>query len=266
MKASIRIQDRELTGKVVSIANQPEPAHWSASPNVRKYATLVRIDGEAAGLRPGMTAAVEILVDYRPDVLTVPVQAVVEQAGKFYCWVADSQNKPQKRPVILGLSNDKVIEVKDGVSESDDVLLSPRSVVPEAREEKPAEGPGGNVDRFGGPGAKGGGGPGDGKRQQRPEKKGDSPGPGGDGGPAGPGGSAPSGPGGGARGRGGDFTQLDRDGDGKVSREEAPAQFASFFDRLDSNKDGFIDQQEMAAARARRAASKPAVQEAGGGG
>jgi len=33
-----------------------------------------------------MTAAVEILVSNIKDVLSVPVQAVVEKSNKFYCW------------------------------------------------------------------------------------------------------------------------------------------------------------------------------------
>jgi hypothetical protein len=36
----------------------------------------------------------------------------------------------------------------------------------------------------------------------------------------------------------------DKDGDGKVSLEEAPERMKQFFDRLDANKDGFLDKQE----------------------
>jgi Ca2+-binding EF-hand superfamily protein len=45
---------------------------------------------------------------------------------------------------------------------------------------------------------------------------------------------------------------LDKDGDGRISRAEADAKaprLAKNFDRLDTNKDGFISQDEMAAAR-----------------
>jgi len=53
---------------------------------------------------------------------------------------------------------------------------------------------------------------------------------------------------------------LDTDGDGKVSKDEAPEQMRAFFDRIDGNGDGFIDKAEAdAAARARAAAG-------GGGG
>jgi collagen type III alpha len=48
-----------------------------------------------------------------------------------------------------------------------------------------------------------------------------------------------------------DPMQFDSDGDGKVSKAEAPEQMQSFFDRLDTNSDGFIDAEEIAAMRRR---------------
>ena len=39
--------------------------------------------------------------------------------------------------------------------------------------------------------------------------------------------------------------QFDTDKDGKVSKDEAPAQMSSFFDRLDTDGDGFITQSEI---------------------
>lgn len=135
MRAKVRIQDRELDGTVTSVATQPEPTGWF-SPNLKEYATIVRIDGHPQGLKPGMTAEVTILVDHLNDVLAVPVQCVVELSGGFYCWV-QTPSGPERRPVVLGASNNKLIEMKDGILEGDQVLLNPRALLSEARENNP---------------------------------------------------------------------------------------------------------------------------------
>lgn len=50
-----------------------------------------------------------------------------------------------------------------------------------------------------------------------------------------------------------DLMASDADGDGRVSKAEAPEPMAPFFDRMDANSDGFIDQDEIAEAARRRA-------------
>ncbi|MEM9659598.1 MAG: efflux RND transporter periplasmic adaptor subunit, partial [Planctomycetota bacterium] len=50
MPARVRIQEREFTGRVTSIANQASQAGWWAN-NVKKFETVVKIDGDP-GLKP----------------------------------------------------------------------------------------------------------------------------------------------------------------------------------------------------------------------
>lgn len=61
----------------------------------------------------------------------------------------------------------------------------------------------------------------------------------------GPGGAPQARPGGG-RGPGPDmFSRIDSDGDGKISKDEAPDRMAERFDEIDTNGDGFIDKEEQ---------------------
>lgn len=222
MRARVRMLGRDLQGTVTTIANQPEASSFF-SPNVKQYPTMVRIDGEQKDLKPGQTAEVEVLVAHLKSVISVPVVAVVEQGGKFYCWVRKGPSN-EKRPVVLGMSNSSHLEIKDGLVEGDEVVLNPRAVVPEARAQVTASG---DVDvnaAFGSapPGlefAPGAGGPsGEGKKAGKKGGKGKM-----------------------------DLTQMDRNGDGKVSKDEAPEQMQAMFAEIDANHDGFMSQAEATA-------------------
>lgn len=138
------------------------------------------------------------------------------------------------------MSNNIEIEVKDGLVEGDVVILNPRAIVVEARDDDDAAPAVDVKQRFG-----------------------DAPPPGAAEKPAGP--EAGAGEGGRRGGRGGgksrtNLMQFDKDGDKKVSRDEAP-ELQAFFDKIDTNGDGFIDAKEAAAAAARRK-----QMEGGGGG
>jgi hypothetical protein len=121
--------------------------------------------------------------------------------------------------------------VIDGVKEGDIVLRNPRAVVKEARDEAPLEDRADERSQFGAgqeAAAPNGGGPGEA------------------GGPRdGKGGGARSGQGGGRF----NLMSLDKDGDKRISREEAPEPMQALFDTMDANKDGFIDAAEAAKAR-----------------
>jgi multidrug resistance efflux pump len=271
MPARVIIQDAEHQGKVVSVANQPQQSSWFSA-NVKEYATTVSIQGETSGLRPGMTAKVTILIDDVKEALSVPVSVVVEQRGGFYSWVKTAKG-PERRELKLGRTNDKLIEVVDGVKEGDEVYRNPRAMVEEAREEPPFEkqvedpkfaAPALAAEPTTGAREKGAAGPAAGAPGAAP------PGAGGSlearpvpaaasaerGGPGGPGegprgergerGDRPPGEGGRRRF---DLMQNDKNGDKKLTRDELPEFMQGMMDRADTNADGAIDEAEIAEMR-----------------
>lgn len=255
-RARIKVQGREAQGTITQVASQPEASNFFGG-GAKEYAAFVRVDGQSEGLKPGMTADVTILIGEHKDVVAVPVQCVVAKGRKAYAWVKNGDNI-ERRDLVLGASNDTLIEVKDGLKVGDLVLQRPRAEVAEANADAD-ESEAVDVEKtFGaskaavaeGAAPAGPGGPG---------------GPKGEGGPRGEGG----GPGGGRRGgrfKPPTFAEMDKDKDGKVSKEEFPEQMRPFFDFMDTNQDGFMDKDEEKAANERRKQMEAQGGFGGGGG
>lgn len=73
---------------------------------------------------PGLGLKMDIVAGSATDVLTLPVSAVEGrfQSGFVYLPVSDGAGKPEKKPVTLGLTNGEIVEIKEGLTESDSVL------------------------------------------------------------------------------------------------------------------------------------------------
>jgi hypothetical protein len=126
----------------------------------------------------------------------------------------------------IGLTNDTYIEIKDGVKEGDVVVRNPRAVVAEAREDAVLEERTASRSQFGDSKVAQSEVASSGERQGRE----------------------------GGRRRDGQrpspsqiIKQADANGDGKLSKDEAPEQMKAFFDLADADKDGFVTTSELAA-------------------
>jgi hypothetical protein len=80
-----------------------------------------------------MTAVVEIHVDRLVGVISIPVQAVVQVQKQTWCYV-DQQGTPVRRPLKLGRSNDKFVEILEGLAESERVVLNPMAIFDESEQ------------------------------------------------------------------------------------------------------------------------------------
>jgi RND family efflux transporter MFP subunit len=111
-----------LEGEVSVVGTMADQTSMFSS-DVKQYTTFVSINTHESSLRPGMTAQVEILVTQLPDVISVPVQAVVQAQGKDFIFVMTADGY-ERREVKLGLTNQKMIEVQDGVKEGEEVAMN----------------------------------------------------------------------------------------------------------------------------------------------
>jgi hypothetical protein len=138
--ARVTLPDRTLTGEVSSVAAVTAPAGWWTA-NVAKYDTVIDLPS-MEGLKPGMSAEVEVVVARHEDVLTIPVAAVVESEEGDFCWVKTAESA-QQRSLQLGDTDNVFTVVKDGLREGDEVVLNPlafeeaQALVRKSLEKKP---------------------------------------------------------------------------------------------------------------------------------
>ncbi|MCA9128214.1 MAG: efflux RND transporter periplasmic adaptor subunit, partial [Planctomycetales bacterium] len=125
LNAIVTLSEGVLDGVVSEVASIAKPAGWWTGNQVR-YDTYVSLPKQA-GLRPGMSAEVEIIVARYEDVLLIPVASVVEADGGAFCWVKSSQGV-RRQQITLGDSNDVFSIVTEGLSAGDEVMLNPSAL------------------------------------------------------------------------------------------------------------------------------------------
>ncbi len=116
--------DRTLEGKVAELAVLPDSSNFRHNPNMKVYPARVHIEGMHDFLKPGMNARVEIIVNELTDVLFVPVQAVNVRDGVYYGFVRNG-NRAERRRLEVGEFNDQFIQIRSGLEEGEELLLSP---------------------------------------------------------------------------------------------------------------------------------------------
>ncbi len=150
--------DHPMKGHVDSIANTSSQLDWLSS-DVRYYTTKVAIDDAVDGLKPGMNAKVTIFIhDTLEHVLRVPIEAVVggPEMGEQRIVYVITKDGPVAKTVTPGMSNDKLVEIKDGLQEGDVVALNPAAIVGDkATTRKPRQAPA-ESEGAGGQGGRGG--------------------------------------------------------------------------------------------------------------
>ncbi len=255
VKIRVNAVENELLGRVFKVNKYAEPGNWWGS-NVKEYATYVQIIDPPETIRTGMTAEVRIFVEQIDKALQIPVHAVYE-AKRHHFVLVRGKDKWDTREIKIGATNDKFVTVKDGVAANDDVVLDPRNHldkmnIPEFEDEDDRSKlvamsnepmPQSAAAGAGAPGA-------------------------GAGGTGAAGGAAAGGPGAGRPGAQGGapsadaivtimMQRLDTNSDGSISQEEAAAEerVKNSFSDYDSNKDGKVDRAELSTVLRKRMAA-----------
>jgi len=151
------LNNKPLTGKISEIDREA-----SVDSGVSYFNATVVLPADN-DLRIGLTADIKIITQKADNVVTLPMGAVSYDPAGAYVQVHGQNGKIEQKPVTVGINDGRLIEIKEGVSDGDVVLIektqaqqssSQRTMMPVIR----GGGGGGGGGNGGGGGGNGGGG------------------------------------------------------------------------------------------------------------
>ena len=115
------VKDRVFKGKVTHIASVAS-SEWMDESN-KHFRVEVTMDPiEDVELRAGITARSEIQVETVPDVVQVPIHAVVSEGDDHFVFLPAGESFEQ-HPVEIGKNNSHYVEIVSGLDEGQRVYL-----------------------------------------------------------------------------------------------------------------------------------------------
>jgi multidrug resistance efflux pump len=125
--AEIRVEafpDLRLTGTVSRVGTLATSSATRPFDD-KRFDLIITLDPTDAELRPEMSIRADVIVGTRRDVVMVPVTAVFNKQGTRVAYVVTATGT-EVRPLEIGESNDRMVEIVAGLREGERVsLLSP---------------------------------------------------------------------------------------------------------------------------------------------
>ncbi len=122
------MEGTELAGRVTKVSVLP----GEGSSGVVEYPATILLTQSAKGLRAGMSASAEVVVEQVKNTLTVPSEAISQAAGGKTVTV-EEDGKEVTKTVTTGLVGDETTEVMSGVKAGQTLIL-PEATVAAASE------------------------------------------------------------------------------------------------------------------------------------
>lgn len=118
------VPGRIYRGVLTHIPVLPDATRAWLNPDLKIYACEAQLEGGAQDLRPGMSCRAEIVVEELADVVFVPVQCIlrVNHLPTAHVYAGGSV---EKRTVVMGMDNGRMLHVIEGLLPGEQVLLNP---------------------------------------------------------------------------------------------------------------------------------------------
>jgi RND family efflux transporter MFP subunit len=109
-------RDQLFPGRITVLDPTLDPAS-------RTFRIEVAVDNPNLVLRPGMFVKADIVVEQRADVLVIPKQLILQRRGRDVVFVEEA-GVAQEREIEIGLQDDVMAEVVEGLAEGERVITS----------------------------------------------------------------------------------------------------------------------------------------------
>jgi len=109
--------EKYFDGKVIEI----DPAA-TVIQGVVYYRVKISLETEEAGIKPGMTASVEITTDYKENILAIPQRAVLEKNSHKIVKVMEGKNIIEKTVETGIRSSEGIVEIISGLREGETIV------------------------------------------------------------------------------------------------------------------------------------------------
>ena len=120
VKVHVQASNQDIVGKVSRFAQ-------SLDLQTRTMETEIDFENTAEKLLPGMYAETVLQLSDREDVLVVPMEAVVQNAGEARILVVNGQNIVEERKVKLGTQGKSKVEVLSGLTDGERIIVGNQS-------------------------------------------------------------------------------------------------------------------------------------------
>ncbi len=110
-----------------SFAGKVSRTSFDVHDQTKTMHTEVDVPNPKGTLLPGMYAEATLTFNRSADAITVPLTAVARESEKASVDVIDPSNKVQIRQVVLGTENENDVEIRSGLREGEQVVVSDRA-------------------------------------------------------------------------------------------------------------------------------------------
>ncbi len=121
-EAEIRIPSlsKKFTGKITRVSQKVETS-------TRTMEAQIDLPNADNSLIAGVYATVVLKIDRRNNALVLPIEAVVRDKGTASVYLISKENKIEARNITVGTESPTHLEIKEGLAESDLVMVGSRA-------------------------------------------------------------------------------------------------------------------------------------------